>query len=480
MLYQRRSAEQLNRPGPIVAFNSAIFIVFFLLFYPLHAVVQTLPGRPHLRIGLILVASIVFYAAWDYRFVPLLFASISIDFFIARAIGQSRTTSRRRALLVASVAMNLGLLAFFKYANFFVDNARATAEAVGFEGLAVSNLDIILPVGISFYTFQSLSYTIDVYRGSIKPTNHFGAFAASVSFFPQLVAGPIVRAGHLLPQMLQGPRLEFSRAQLGVLLVALGAFKKTVADLLAPIVDTAFSAPPDGLLQAWVGALAFAGQIYGDFSGYTDIAIGLAFMMGYNFPGNFRLPYLATSPSDFWRRWHISLSTWLRDYLYIPLGGNRHHLYRNLLLTMVLGGLWHGAQWTFVAWGLYHGLLLAGQRGLGIASNESPTGPRRWLQIAAMFYLTTLGWVLFRASSLDDAWTMILTMHGGNLTVDEPLGRLASLVALAIVGPHFLDAVILRYQTRLSPVVVWVFTFIALVFSLVMGGSNYAFIYFQF
>ena len=462
-----------------MAFNSATFVVFFFVFYFAHAAVLAAGAPRTVRLTLIILSSALFYAAWDYRFVPLLFASIAIDFFLGRAIAGTTAPRRRRGYLVASVVMNLGLLAFFKYTNFFLDNLQSAASLFALD-VSVPNLDIILPVGISFYTFQSLSYTIDVYRGRFRPTQSFTAFAASVSFFPQLVAGPIVRAAHLVPQMLEGPRLQWSKAQLGVLLVAVGAFKKTVADLLAPVAGEVFSGGASGLVDAWIGALAFTGQIYGDFSGYTDIAIGLAYLMGYDFPGNFQLPYFARSPSDFWRRWHISLSTWLRDYLYIPLGGNRYHLYRNLMLTMALGGLWHGAQWTFVLWGVYHGLLLVGQRFLTRTPTSPPPRALEPLRVAFMFYLTVVGWVLFRAETTTDALSLLGHMHAGTLGVEARSMLVGFLVLVALVVPHLIDAFILRYRERIHPVVIWVGAYLALVFSLVMGGSNYAFIYFQF
>ena len=457
-----------------MSFNTATFVAFFLAFYLAHAVMR----RRGLRLGLILVSSAIFYGAWDYRFLPLLFGSIVLDFYLARGIARAVDPVARRRLLIASVAMNLGLLGVFKYTSFALENTQSVLTLLGLD-VQIPAVDIILPVGISFYTFQSMSYTIDVYRGQLEPTDSLPAFAASVSFFPQLVAGPIIRAAHLVPQMLEGPRLEPALVRVGVLLVALGAFKKTVADLLAVVADRVFAAPDVSTVEAWLGALAFTGQIYGDFAGYTDIAIGLAFLLGYHFPSNFRLPYVASSPSDFWRRWHISLSTWLRDYLYISLGGNRTNLYRNLLLTMLLGGLWHGAAWTFVAWGAYHGLLLVAYR---LLSPRLPRAPR-FLAVGVMFYFTVIGWVLFRAESMSDVWVLIAQMHSVDLSgLDPAVGLSLTLVGAALVVPHALDALVIRSQEgrALSPGFVYFLAVAALVFALVFGGSDYAFIYFQF
>ena len=462
--------------GRALSFNTPTFVVFFLLFSLVHAGAVALGSRS-IRLALIIASSAIFYAAWDVRFLPLLFLSITIDFFLAQAIGRTENHALKKRYLWTSVGMNLGILAIFKYLDFGLANAGWLLTTLGLD-VSTPVLNLVLPVGISFYTFQSLSYTIDVYRGHDRPTDSFAAFAASVSFFPQLVAGPIVRANHLVPQMLDGPRLTWGSAQLGVLLMGLGAFKKTVADLLGPIADRAFADPTGGWDQAWLGALAFTGQIYGDFSGYTDIAIGLAAVLGYRFLPNFDLPYVAVSPSDFWRRWHISLSTWLRDYLYIPLGGNRHALYRNLMVTMLLGGLWHGANWTFVIWGLYHGLLLVGQRAL--AGLKLPSwSALAFVRVAGMFYLTVIGWVFFRAETVGQAFDMLWQMH----TFEGSAGGRTALfgwVVAAIVGPHLLDALVIRRREDLHPMFIWTVAYVCLVFALVFSGSNYDFIYFQF
>ena len=316
-----------------------------------------------LQNGILLIASYVFYGFWDWRFLALLFVSTVVDYNLALLIEKSESPGERKALLAASICVNLGILGFFKYFGFFAESFASLLNSFGFQS-STPFFNIVLPVGISFYTFQTMSYTIDVYRRKLPATRNFFDFALFVSFFPQLVAGPIERATKLLPQVLQPRKFSQSNFVEGFYLIILGLFKKVViADNMAPIVNYIFSRDVSTLsgAEVLVGVYAFAFQIYGDFAGYTDIARGVAKWLGFDLMLNFRMPYFATSPSDFWQRWHISLSSWLRDYLYIPLGGNRQGTlltYRNLMLTMVLGGLWHGAAWTFVAWGFFHGLIL--------------------------------------------------------------------------------------------------------------------------
>ncbi len=394
-------------------FNSFAFAVLFVVVYSLYLATMR---RLRVQNLILLAASYFFYGWWDWRFLGLLFASTIFDFTFARVIDATQSAARRHCILVASVVMNLGFLGFFKYFNFFSSNAALFMRSLGFEASAFT-LEVTLPLGISFYVFQSMSYVIDVYRRDLKPCRSFFDFALFVSFFPQLVAGPIERATNLLPQITRPRRLAPDQVHAGIFLIFAGLYKKLViADNLAPIADAAFGslsgsspASPPGL-NLIVGAMAFTFQIYGDFSGYSDMARGLAKVMGFDLMLNFRLPYFALSPSDFWRRWHISLSTWLRDYLYVPLGGNRgSRLFtaRNMLLTMLLGGLWHGAAWNFVLWGTYHGALLVLYRllapNLGI---QNPWRSRRaaacsLAQMAFMFLLTVIGWVLFRSKSFD-------------------------------------------------------------------------------
>ena len=353
---------------------------------------------------MLLVASYVFYGWWDYRFLALILFSTVVDYACGLAIASTR--QKRRVYLLFSVLVNLCALGFFKYFNFFIDSG---AEALKLFGLNVDLpvLHIILPVGISFYTFQSMSYTIDIYRGRLRPTRSFTDFALFVVFFPQLVAGPVERAVHLLPQI-QNPR-SFSAREInnGVWLILLGYVKKLViADRLALLVEAGFSEQSISLSggQAWLCLYAFAFQIYCDFSAYSDIARGAAKLLGFDLMINFRAPYLARDPSAFWRNWHISLSTWLRDYLYIPLGGNqgsRPRTYRNLLLTMLLGGLWHGAGWAYVIWGLFHGVLLSVHRFYREWRRAKPVHSVIAIaQRLLLFHLICLGWLFFRAGSV--------------------------------------------------------------------------------
>ena len=417
-------------------FNSSLFVLFAVLVFPL---AWALRGRA--RNVLLLVASYVFYGAWDARFLLLLAASTIVDFTVAQRLERSENPRARRWLVLVSCVANLGILGFFKYADFFLSSASALAESVGLDPIAL-RLDVVLPVGISFYTFQTLSYTIDVFRRKAPACDSLLDFALYVAFFPQLVAGPIERATSLLPQ-LRAPR-AITRDDLfsGFWLVTIGFFKKcVVADNLAVIVDQAFGAPeaPSGAM-CLLGLYAFAFQIYCDFGGYSDIARGLAKWLGIDIMLNFRFPYLATNPQEFWRRWHISLSTWLRDYLYIPLGGSRGgtaSTYRNLIVTMVLGGLWHGASWLFVLWGVFHGVLLAAHRlwagrsgGRGGGGLLSRLGC--WF---AMWHLTCLGWLLFRGESVGQALAFLRNIWAwapGGGDVAEALLYLATFVGLLL------------------------------------------------
>ncbi len=386
-------------------FTQAEFLIFFLVV--LAAVWMT--GNRLVRNTILLGASYYFYAYWDIRFCLLLLLSTVVDFVVSRAIDRSNDTATRRRLLIVSISVNLGVLAFFKYFNFFIASAAPIVEAMG--GSA-STLNIILPVGISFYTFQTLSYTIDVYRRVLRPTNSLLDFALYVAFFPQLVAGPIVRARELLPQLSTTPAWSKRRFYYGFQQLLRGAVKKVLmADRLGEMVDVVFENPDYySSSTLWLAVIAYAGQIYLDFSGYTDMAIGSAKMLGYRFPKNFRHPYLATSMSEFWHRWHMTLSRWLRDYLYIPLGGSRNSTvatYRNLMITMTLGGLWHGAAWTFVLWGMLHGGALCIERALrGVTSRRLPT----FVHWAIVMIVVLVGWVLFRSTDLNAAVSMLQRM----------------------------------------------------------------------
>ncbi|MBL4845249.1 MAG: MBOAT family protein [Planctomycetes bacterium] len=415
-------------------FHSPIFVVFFALV--LLATRSGLSWRA--KKVLLLLASYLFYAAWNPPFVALIWLSTIVDWIAARALGRATDPGRRKVLLGISLTLNLGLLASFKYANFFGESFAALS------GLPYEAYSIVLPVGISFYTFQTLSYTIDVYRGRLEPAADPVDFALFVSFFPQLVAGPIVRASEFLPQTVSERRAPPRELSWGAALFVLGLFKKVfLADgILSSLVQKGFESggPPSAGL-AWVSTYAFAGQIYCDFSGYSDMAIGIALMLGFSLPDNFRSPYAAIGFSDFWRRWHISLSTWLRDYLYIPLGGNKQGPRRtaiNLALTMLLGGLWHGAAWTFVAWGALHGLFLALERGLRrtpLAAWVTSGRAGRVLVGALTFHAVCLGWVLFRAKSFERALEFFQAMAGfAAANAEFVLGRADAAIGMLVVA----------------------------------------------
>jgi len=384
-----------------MVFNSITFLVFCAVVFPLY---YLFPFR--WQNYLLLAASYFFYGWWDWRFTLLLLSTTSIDFWVARQIGHSNDHAVRRRFLTISIVANLAALGTFKYFNFFSTSLQTVLHGIGLSA-DWPTLHVILPVGISFYTFVSMSYTLDVYRRELAPARHFADFALFVSYFPHLVAGPIMRASNLLPQCSQPRVIKRDELVNGLWLILIGFVKKIViADHLAHIADSGFreQIPPSADANAWWFVLAFAFQIYGDFSGYSDIARGLAKLMGFELVVNFRAPYLVTGPSEFWKNWHISLSTWLRDYLYIPLGGNRYgrfKTYRNLMATMVLGGLWHGAGLLYLIWGFYHGTLLCVQRaGNEIFGSRAPA--RRLLvaaQIMGFFGLTCVGWLIFRAGS---------------------------------------------------------------------------------
>jgi D-alanyl-lipoteichoic acid acyltransferase DltB (MBOAT superfamily) len=410
-----------------MVFNSLHFLWFFLVVYTLYRV---LPHRG--QNWLLLVASYYFYAAWDYRFLVLLAASTIVDYTCGRILGRLQDQRRRRLVMSLSIGFNLSMLGFFKYFNFFADNLAALFAAAGWHADFVT-LRVLLPIGISFYTFVTMSYVIDVYRREIEPTRNLVDFAVFVGYFPHLVAGPILRATALLPQIEQPRRITSEQLREGLWLIAWGFFQKIfVADNLAPLASHVFTPGAQATgVNVLLGVYAFAFQIYGDFAGYSNIARGTSKLMGIELIENFRFPYLVLSPQAFWRNWHISLSTWLRDYLYIPLGGSRGteaQTRRNLLITMLLGGLWHGAAWTFVLWGLYQGVLLILYRPYESAfAALSRTGEVSWLppsggralRVAAwllMFHLTCLGWLIFRAPSLAG----LATLAGSLLTNFAP------------------------------------------------------------
>jgi alginate O-acetyltransferase complex protein AlgI len=462
----------------------------FLLFLPLVLLaVGTLPRRWRNRF--LLAASYFFYGCWDWRFLGLILLTSVIDYSVGHAIHQTRQPRPRRALLLFAVSVNLTILGFFKYYNFFVGSAVTLLESLGVHA-SVSTLSIILPVGISFYTFQSMSYAIDIYRRELEPAGNFWDYALYVAYFPQLVAGPIERTQHLLPQILSPAKVTAERVNIGLMLILLGMAKKVlIADNVAGEVDRIFADPTHmsaGMLLR--GAYLFAFQIYGDFAGYSDIARGVSELLGIRLMINFNQPYLSQSVTEFWRRWHISLSSWLRDYLYVPLGGNRRgewQTYRNLLLTMLIGGLWHGANWTFVVWGGINGAYLAVERRLGIgrgpataSGNSLWSWGRRIALTVLAFHLITLTWIFFRAASLGVAVQYLAgIMAFTNLTAVGLLPFVVGAAILAIdipqnaTGDH---VVFLRIPWWVqSP------AYGAACMALILyGGKEVPFIYFQF
>lgn len=420
--------------------------------------------------------------------IPIAATALGAIYYVLTQLPEER---RRKACLLISIIVQLSILGFFKYFNFFIDSLVVSLNAAGIAA-EPRHFDIVLPVGISFYTFQSMSYAIDIYRRELKPTDRYFDFALFVAFFPQLVAGPIERARNLLPQMISPRSISFDQTTRGLFLIAFGLFKKiAIADGIAGTADQAFATTDATWGTVVVGTLAFAVQIYCDFSGYSDIARGLAKLFGVELMLNFKQPYFARSPRDFWQRWHISLSTWLSDYLYKPLGGNRGSLAftcRNLMLTMVLGGLWHGAAWNYVLWGVYHGSLLSAHRvirdRLGDARDNAAMAVAK---IVGFGMLTLYGWLLFRATSLAQvvSFTETLFTGAGGLTVNAARPSFSAAIGLALLVvwelAQYRNGGEARFYQRLPAWVIGLVLAI-MIFLTVMGTSNEPaqFIYFQF
>ena len=424
-------------------------LTFGLFFLAVYVMVWGTRDNNEWRKILLLVASWIFYGAWDWRFVALLIGSALLNWGFARAIAARNSGEEddedaaawaRRLLLVLGVVGNLAILGFFKYFDFFMGELAPVLAGLGW-GRDMTILQIVLPVGVSFFTFQGMSYLIDVARGKVPPARLLD-ITLLMSFFPHLVAGPIVRASHLIPQFRKVPTLDRGMVAMALLLIVWGLFKKAViaSELATALVDPVFFDPAaHGSVDLIIAAYGYAVQIYCDFSAYSDMAIGLAALLGYHFPVNFNQPYRASSLQDFWRRWHISLSSWLRDYLYIGLGGNRGGLFylcRNLMLTMLLGGIWHGAKWTFLIWGGLHGLVLGAER---LWRDFRPTGwPEVPKPVAILFtfHIVVLGWIFFRAESFDGAIAYLTRMAqwDGGATLVTPLGLV--LIATGMVM-HF-------------------------------------------
>ena len=471
-------------------FNSLTFVVFFAVVVSAYWALQSWEARKNL----LLVASYIFYGAWNPPFALLLFATTALDFVLGARIAAAADPAARKRWMWASVTSNLSMLGFFKYGNFLLGNTQWLLARAGI-AYHPPHLDVFLPIGISFYTFHSLSYTLDVYRGVCKPTKSLRDFTLAVSFFPQLVAGPIVRAADFLPQLEAPPTLKRNQFQWGLFLMTLGMFQKIVlADtLLAPVADSVFGHPSPVLtLDAWTGVIAFSAQIFFDFSGYSTCAIGAALCLGFHLKDNFLFPFASVGFSEFWRRWHISLSTFLRDFLYIPLGGNRVGAARgavNLIIVMFLGGLWHGAAWTFVVWGLIHGLCLVVEHILRTVTKGATwkeTLPVELFLCLVTYFFVCITWVFFRATNFPAAGLLLGAM-AGKIPVGQAIlsGREILQVALVTVGLWFahwrlrhtsLEAAIGQKPSWLIGTT-WT---VMLGLIILTQGSGNAFIYFQF
>lgn len=465
-------------------FDSLTYLLFLALVLAAAALLRGWSARKNA----LLAASYLFYAAWNPLFVLLLAASSALDWWIANRIAASGAPRRRRAWLVLSLGTNLGVLALFKYGGFLNANLAGALAPLGIV-LEAPGWSLVLPVGISFYTFQSLSYTIDVYRRQVQPIDSLRDFCLFVAFFPQLVAGPIVRFSTFAAQLREPRAPSWAGIAPGLALLLWGLFQKIVlADgLFAPVADATFGSGPAGAAAAWAGVLAFSGQIFCDFAGYSCCAIGSARCLGFFLPDNFRNPYAALGFSDFWRRWHISLSTWLRDYLYVPLGGNRHgrwRTYRNLMLTMLLGGLWHGAGWNFVLWGGLHGSYLAFERALGDRWGFAPehaARPLAWSWSLLTLLLVVLTWIPFRAADFGSTLHYLAQLFAAGAGPDLNQGlAMLGFATLVLVQRVFRDTRFESVAARLPAPALALGLALLLCAVVLSPGETHAFIYFQF
>ncbi|MBU3010320.1 MBOAT family protein [Polaribacter vadi] len=471
-------------------FNSIEFLIFFLIIFITYWCLNKKPLV--FQNILLLVASYFFYGWWDWRFLGLIAFSTIIDFYIGKILSKTKQSKKRKILLFSSLAINLGFLGFFKYFNFFINSFEELLQNLGIN-FDTWTLKIILPVGISFYTFQTMSYTIDVYKEKIKHTDNFISFAVFVSFFPQLVAGPIERASNLLPQFQKKRKFNLKQSINGCSLIVYGFFKKIViADRLAIYVNSVFNnVETANTISLIIAAVFFAFQIYADFSGYSLIARGISKLIGFELMINFNKPYLATNISDFWRRWHISLSTWFKDYLYIPLGGNRvskKRNYYNLMIVFVTSGLWHGANWTFVIWGFLHGLFqiiyLNFIRKSRTKSSENKF--RNFIKVVFVFTIVTLAWIFFRAENLNHAIVYFekliqfdLSFNLNQITAQKgPLNLLLSFLAIILLYLTYLFPKDLKFKKE-GQNITFIIIFILLIFIIGVNGKE-EFIYFQF
>jgi len=472
----------------VMLFNS----IEFLLFLPIVFVLYWFVFNKSLRIQniLILVSSYLFYGWWDFRFLSLIILSTVVDYIMGLNIPKQESPKKQKLLLWSSVLFNLFVLGFFKYYNFFIESWLKLFSTVGYEIQSTWTLNIILPVGISFYTFQSMSYVIDIYNKRLEPTKDIISFASYVSFFPQLVAGPIERATNLLPQIMKRREFQYKQGVQGLRLILWGMFKKVViADSLAPIVDNTFSNYQDfGGGTLWLGLIYFSFQIYCDFSGYSDIAIGTSKLFGFELMSNFKFPYFSRNIGEFWRRWHISLSTWFRDYLYIPLGGSKQGKWksvRNIFIIFLVSGFWHGANWTFIFWGLFHSVLFlpsfifkTNRTYISSIIGEDTLIPtfKEFTQVTRTFLLVTIGWVFFRSETIFDSFVYLSKMFF-DFDIPNKLNNGVLYVLLILFLDYLFrkdERLILTLKTR------WILYLVLTILILYKFNSLNTFIYFQF
>jgi len=464
-----------------VRLDSAKFLTVFAAFFVVYSA-----APPRWKRILLVVGSVLLYATLSLRFVPLFLTVGAFTFYLTARLHRETVESRRSQLLWLGVGANILVLAFFK-------GSRPMAEAVASlpAGFGLQNaprwLAFAQPLGLSFYTLQAISYIVDVHRRVYEPPRGLLSFLASFTLFPHLLSGPIVRSSFLVPQIERVESVAWGTAKRALVLFVAGLAKKTLADNLAPAVNSAFDATHAvSAIEAWTGLIAYAGQLYGDFSGYTDMATALALLLGLELPPNFNLPYLATSPADFWRRWHISLSTWLRDYVYLPLGVRlRRHRYAPIVFTWLLAGLWHGVSWLFVLYGLYHGVLLAATAWLSrrFPRDEPVHGLRRFAQTGLTFYLVLMGYVLFRARGVGSALSFFASLHSSRAPSIVSHDAIATGVASAgaIVFCHLLDFVVRRRDPAIErDWIIWPALVVTLTFIALFGAATQPFIYFQF
>lgn len=476
-------------------FNSLDFAIFLPIVFILYWFVTQ--RNLKLQNLLIVLASYVFYGWWDWRFLSLILFSTVIDYTIGLFLSKEQNDFKRKILLWCSILVNLGFLGFFKYYNFFLDNFVSAFRIFGQE-ISASGLNIILPVGISFYTFQTLSYSIDVYKRKLEPTKDFIAFSAFVCFFPQLVAGPIERATHLLPQFYKKRHFDYGRAVDGMRQILWGLFKKVViADNCAQIVNVVFENPEHyNGSSLFIAAVLFSFQIYGDFSGYSDIAIGVSRLFGFDLMQNFSYPYFSRSVAEFWRRWHISLSTWFRDYLYIPLGGSKVSKLkqvRNVFIIFLVSGFWHGANWTFIVWGALNAIYIlpsiilnTNRNNLGNVAEESffPTF-KDFLNITFTFFLTVLAWIFFRAENVALAFNYINRMFTSSVFLLPNINAKIEIILCVLfitvewIGRKSEFAIEGIYKCKIL-FLRWLFYFLIILFLIYFGVKEQSFIYFQF